>query len=386
MFSYKKNVKTIDIENYTIEQIDQIFQQRFNDLYDTILKITNKKEKQLLQTQLQSIRTKYTITTSIYYIENDADKYRDIVSSEQIETDLDRFRDILLESAKTNRKPNFEWKKLNVTPDDENKYNICKSCGITMMIDEENSVLKCSLCKTMFELVGAVFDDSQFYSQEGQKAKSGNFNPTRHFHSWWTRILALESEDEIGDINDPENQYGEKILGQMKQIIKRDSKKLLLLTINDIRNMLRELKRTDLNRNASLFLKKLTGIAPPAPNTLISDRVEKIFSKVVEIGEKNMRTNRMNRDYYPFYIYKILDGILPEDDYENRRIMFYIYLQSDDTLANDDLDWKAICEFIPEIEYRPTDKTKANKYSPINMISDFSSISRNNITSQRMRN
>jgi hypothetical protein len=70
-----------------------------------------------------------------------------------------------------------------------------------MAIDAARSELRCRdvECGAIRELVGTVFDDSQFYSQEGQKAKSGTFNPNRHFQFWWTHILAREPEDEICD-------------------------------------------------------------------------------------------------------------------------------------------------------------------------------------------
>ena len=71
---------------------------------------------------------------------------------------------------------------------------------------------------------------------------------------------------------------------------------------------------------------------------------------------------RVNRNYYPYYIYKILDQLLAADDYENRRVLYYIYIQSKETVEADDADWEQICLELAEIDYVPTDRTKALEY------------------------
>lgn len=246
-------------------------------------------------------------------------------------------------------------------------YERCPSCGGDMAVDAGRSELRCGEvgCGTIRELVGTVFDDSQFYSQEGQKAKSGTFNPNRHFQFWWTRILAREPEEEIGDRDNPDNTHGEKLLAALRKIVARDRKVLRLLTVNDVRTMLRETGNTNLNKNVPLLLKKLTGIGPPQIVDSIAVRVENLFSKAIEIGERVQRSGRVNRNYYPYYIYKILDRLLPDSDVENRRVLYYIYIQSRETVEADDADWEQICIELGEIAYVPTDRTMALKYRPI---------------------
>jgi len=246
-------------------------------------------------------------------------------------------------------------------------YERCPACGGDMAVDAGRSELRCrdAECGTIRELVGTVFDDSQFYSQEGQKAKSGTFNPNRHFQFWWAHILAREPEEEIGDKADPDNLYGEKLLLALRAVVARDRKVLRLLTVNDVRTMLREAERTDLNKNVPLILKKLTGVGPPQVADATAVRVENLFTKAIEIGERVRRPGRVNRNYYPYYIYKILDQLLAEDDLENRRVLYYIYVQSKETVEADDEDWEQICIELSEIAYVPTDRTKALKYCPL---------------------
>jgi hypothetical protein len=260
----------------------------------------------------------------------------------------------------------YPWGELShqITKESTIEYEKCPTCGLPMTADTGNSELLCRECGTVRELVGIVFDDTQFYNQEGQKAKSGTFNPNRHFQYWWTHILARESEDELGDKSDPNNTYGQKILSNLRAIVQRDHKILRLLTVNDVRAMLREVSRTDLNKNVPLILKKLTGVGPPSMPDEVSIRVENLFTKALESGEHISREGRTNRNYYPFYIFKILEQILPEKDIHSRRVLYYFYIQSRETVEADDEDWEHICADVPELKYKPTDRSLGMKYVP----------------------
>ncbi len=242
-------------------------------------------------------------------------------------------------------------------------YNKCSLCDNIMTIDSGKSELRCDYCGMIRELIGTVFDDNQFYNQEGQKAKSGTFNPNRHFQFWWSHILAKEPEEELGDKKDPDNLYGEKVLKQIKNIIIRDHKVLQLLTVNDIRSILREIEKTDLNKNVPLILKKITGIGPPHIPNHITIKVENLFTKAIEIGERIKHNRRINRNYYPYYIYRIIEAITTEKDIELRRVLYYIYIQSKETVESDDIDWENICKELKEIPYKPTDRTLGLKYN-----------------------
>lgn len=254
-------------------------------------------------------------------------------------------------------------------------YGMCSVCGYEMAVDAGRSALRCTdpSCGVIQTLVGIVFDDSQFYNQEGQKAKSGTFNPNRHFHTWWTHILAREPEEEIGDKDNPDNQYGELLIKSLAKIVQRDGLILRLLTVNDVRAMLREIDRTDLNKNVPLILKKLTGVGPPHLSEAIAVRTENLFTKAIEVSDalemaarSDGSTLRVNRNYYPYYISRVLEAILPVDDYESRRVFYYIYVQSKDTVEADDANWELICESLgEEIKYRPTDRSLGLRYRPL---------------------
>jgi len=242
-----------------------------------------------------------------------------------------------------------------------------------MEVNSETSELTCAGCGKVRELVGTVFDDAQFYNQEGQKAKSGSFNPNRHFRFWMDRILAREPEEELSDKDDPDDTCGERLLEQLRGVVRRDQKILRLLTVDDVRAMLKEAGRTDLNKNVPLIMRRLTGVGPPQLPESICQRVEKLFSKAIEIGERVRPASRTNRNYYPYYIYKILDAILSEETdpgaaaeaREHRRVLYYVYMQGQDTLDKNDREWEEICMELPEIEWTPTCRSKAQQYRPL---------------------
>lgn len=239
----------------------------------------------------------------------------------------------------------------------------CPDCRVATAINTERSEASCPNCRRVFQLHGTVFEDAQFYSQEGQKAKSGCFNPNRHYGFWMERILALEPESEIGDKSDPVNQVGEKLLDRLRTIAKRDSKYIQLITVDNVRDMLKELGRTDLNKNASQIIKRLTGKGPPTISEEKKLRGEMLFSKTIDMREM-VSVNRSNRNYYPYYIYKIYDEILEERD-PDRAMLWFIHLQGDDTLSSNDAEWRLICEQLPELTWRSTSRHMALRYRKV---------------------
>ena len=71
-------------------------------------------------------------------------------------------------------------------------------------------------------------------------------------------------------------------------------------------------------------------------------------AKAIEIGERLCRSGRVNRNYYPFTISRILESVLPLEDLENRRVFYYIYVQSRETVEADDDDWEQVCLELDE--------------------------------------
>jgi hypothetical protein len=239
----------------------------------------------------------------------------------------------------------------------------CDECGVEMTVHPEIAELSCPDCHVTKALVGAIFTDAQFYDQEGQKAKSGSYNQCRHLRFWLDHILAREPCEEIGSKDDPENARGEKLIESMRGIVKRDQLILRRLTIDDVRRMLSELGKTNLNQNASLILKLLTGIGPPDISEELYQRIIKIFVRVATISG-DPQNSEIGRNHYPNAIYKIVDAEVAPGDHYNRGMLYYIYLQKQDTLDENELKWGPIHETIPDVKWRPIIRAHGVKYRP----------------------
>jgi hypothetical protein len=235
----------------------------------------------------------------------------------------------------------------------------CEDCTATLILESGGAEGRCPECQRVYELHGVVYEDTQVFSQEGQRNKSGQFNPNRHFIKWLNRILALGPETEIGDSADADNLTGEKLISRLTFETHRMNFFLSHLDVARVRQLLKTVGRTDLNQNAALILKKLNGLEPPALSEKKRVRGEMMFSQVIQVLSNSYATAG-NRNYYPYYIYKIYDLVLDDDD-SDRFMLWFIHLQGADTLSNNDREWKHICATL-HWEWRPTDPGRAGRY------------------------
>lgn len=248
-------------------------------------------------------------------------------------------------------------------------YRRCPECRVEMDVRPGSSELQCGACGAVVELFGTVFDESQMHGQTGQRAKSGGSNPNRHYYTWMDRIHAQESTEEIGDPDDPENVHGEKVVAAIRAEAARRRLILQNLTIYQLRDILKSprVARTDLNKNSALLLALATGIRPPTIPERLRQKHEEVYKRLLPLDEElRAQSDRPNRGYFPHMIYKIYDdAVLPRDDLANRRILYYIYLQGDDTLGRNNRHWAQVCRRDGGIEPTYTHITDAEeKYGP----------------------
>jgi hypothetical protein len=225
--------------------------------------------------------------------------------------------------------------------------DVCDHCAEPMIQSNDRTSYECLDCN----LTKAMFNTLIDTSRNIPRSKIGNFNPERHFKTWIDRILAKESEDELRVAGIPN---GEVVIEKIKDSLISRSKSIEHITIDDIRLILKELKITSLNKNTSLIAKKITGRSPPNLTDDQYMRVHSLFVLVMEARDKIDNINKCNRIYYPYYIAKILDLILV--DQEQRKILHYIHLHKETTLSSNDVEWSEICNIVPQLEgkYRPT--------------------------------
>lgn len=239
---------------------------------------------------------------------------------------------------------NYEMMPITIQYD--NKANKKCKCGNEFTIEEKTSEYICHNCGSVERLFGIVFEDEQFYFQEGQRTKHGKYDPTKHCKFWVDRIQAKENTE-----------IPNKVIEKVKHCLKRDSIWLDQITSPMIRSYLKELRLTKYNDHIALIRKIITGMEPEQLTDLELRLVYIYFSRVIQIYNKTKPDNKPNCPYHPFFIYKILEQILKEPEQEARKknIISYIHLQSRETLIENDIIWKSICNEIDEFEYVPTD-------------------------------
>jgi hypothetical protein len=228
--------------------------------------------------------------------------------------------------------------------------NICEKCNSLMDISEDRTKLECYVCNDSNITLGTIIDSTK----NTYKYKHGNFKPNRHSKCWIDRILAKEDEEEIGDPRDPENLRGEKLIQKMINKCTLSGTSLAYITVDDGRHLLKDLKYTHLNKNISLIMKKVTGRGPPHINDELYQKAYTLFLQVMDVRENIKGANRSNRIYYPYYIYKIFDILLI--DQNDRKLLNYIHLHKHPTLSHNDSEWQEICKNIPFLcnKYKPT--------------------------------
>jgi hypothetical protein len=228
----------------------------------------------------------------------------------------------------------------------EIKYDTCM-CGTKMKIFPNTSELVCPTCGKVLMLYGTVFEDTQFYNQEGQRSKHGCYDPSRHCKFWVHRIQAKENAD-----------IPKKCIDQLIYCIKRDGildcRRLLC---SQLRFYLKETHNTDYNDHIPLIRKIITGIVPPQLTHEELRQLYNLFDKSVNAFEMVKPADKSNTMYYPYIIYKILDLIV-SNGMRKKLILECIHLQSRDTLITNDNMWECICTTLSDLEYRPTDRNE----------------------------
>jgi hypothetical protein len=219
-------------------------------------------------------------------------------------------------------------------------YEKCSACGVKMDVVPSLSELKCSGCGRTKPLYGTVFEDHQFYNQEGQKTKHGTYDPNRHFRFWMDRIQAKEHMT-----------FPQSDLNRIETIINKYYPPPMEVNCAIMRNILKEAKLARYNDHIPLLVKIFTGKSPPQLTHNETRTFFIKFNKIMEIYEQVVKPkiNNIdgNRPYYPYFIYKIAEDEF-KDNPEKLKILEYIHLQSEETIIKHDLIYKQICENASE--------------------------------------
>lgn len=163
-------------------------------------------------------------------------------------------------------------------------YELCDKCGIRMTVVSNTSELICETCGTITSLSGTVFEDDQFYYQEGQRTKHGNYDPTKHCRIWIERIQARETTD-----------IPDSVINGVKGCIHRDKiRDASRITCAQIRKYLQHDQNSKYNEHVPLIRKLITGIIPPQLNDTELQLINIYFDKVIRIFEEVKPSGKTN--------------------------------------------------------------------------------------------
>lgn len=228
---------------------------------------------------------------------------------------------------------------------DDIEYDLCK-CGNKMIIQANTSELLCIKCGSIHTLVGSVFENSQFYQQEGNRYMHGTYDPNRHCKFWIDRIQAKENTIIENDI-----------IEKIKSCIKKDKiENIKNISIEQFRLYLKQTKLSKLNDHIPLIKKMITGYIPPQLDHKELHLLFNYFDKATKIYNQIKPKEKSNSLYYPFLIWKILDLII-ENPQKKKELLSCIHLQSYETLIDNDKIWYQICKYNDNFIYKPTDKS-----------------------------
>jgi Poxvirus Late Transcription Factor VLTF3 like len=338
--------------------------EKINSLIDDVQEISDDYEMGSIK-----ILTNYFLLAQNHQIYNQAD-YQTFIKKNNFIGKIDRYYTNLKNMVSSLLKNNNE--KINTCINDikyifasyENctivqsvsntLYNKCNKCSREMKIFENLSEITCTHCGVTDNLYGTVFEDFQFYFQEGARTKHGSYDPSKHCRFWIERIQARESKE-----------IPESVINSIRICIRSNKvRNIEDLTCKEIRKYLSQTRNSIYNEHIPLIRKIITGKSPAQLTDQELQLITIYFDKVIRIYDDIKPITKTNVPYHPYLIYKIIEHILKcksTHDYHMSKRRIYsilgcIHLQSRETLIENDKTWQEICSYIDEIEYSPTDR------------------------------
>lgn len=203
-------------------------------------------------------------------------------------------------------------------------------CGGEFVMYTESNERKCSSCGMTASMIDEHFEDQNMYAKEIQKTKQNRHHPLHHCKIWVSRIQAWVGPD-----------IPDSVYVALKTCFTRDNVNLRNMSCSKIRKYLKEKKLTSYNNYVPFIRKVMCGIAPPQLTNLELERLYETFARVAKVLQDMRPDNNIN--YYPVFIFKILDEQLPLST-RKVQIMECIHLQSEDTIKEIDNLYAQICE------------------------------------------
>ncbi len=167
------------------------------------------------------------------------------------------------------------------------------------------------------------------------------YDSSQHFKYWMERLQGKQRFPLTDDIRE-----------KIEYILKRDGIDTGRLTCHRMRAVLKEAKLTKLNEHIVLLVCRFGGVPPPELDRNEVLRMSMCFDRMMELYKKLPGPRRTNNPYYPYFIYKIGEALLPT---EKLPFLDYIHMQSRQTVIKNDGLFEQICKASDgEFVFKPT--------------------------------
>jgi len=176
----------------------------------------------------------------------------------------------------------------------------------------------------------------------------------RHFERWIRRVLGQDTHADVPAVGD-----------KIRALARAEGRDSLRLDIYTTREYLKQLRRSNLYNFVAAVMHYVSGVPPPAVPQEAIDHAAALFSEVVRVRRDVLKLDG-GVQCYPYIIYKIFESTIPHERSDQRRVLFYIYLQSSQTLVEKDRDWSRVCRHIPALSPNvPTSRHDSARYAPV---------------------
>lgn len=318
-------VHVVSIIQDDIDKIDKFVNVKLaNLLLEYNVLSVNKRQSCYVQI-LSSIKAN-DIEASILNIRT---KSKAIIELLETYCDIDSLNQIV---AITDNNLNVESKSLTIE-------HRCNNCSGQQIVDPHRHCLICLKCSCEEFII-----DEQYEISSTSITKTSDYHSLSQCIKWIYRIQGKER------INIPD-----ALIELLKNKMVNERISIESLDICTLRVMLKSIKTSEINGstfNPHIVKIKsiITGNVPSSltieeEKELISniDRIIMIFNDI----KRNMEDTTKHvpySTYHPYFIYKLIDKMLPQSDSRKTELLSNIYLQKSNTQSKNDKLWKQISE------------------------------------------
>jgi hypothetical protein len=229
----------------------------------------------------------------------------------------------------------LDYKNNYINPNSIVKINNDKcNCVNSVKLDINDNEIVCDIC-------GWVYNKTNKFSNIDD-TNIIKYDFLRHYRIWLEKILATNDKY----LNKYQNEFNiiKNYIEKEYPLIQQRKK----ISISQLRELLKKLNVTKLNDLISLLMKKICYKNIPTLTAKEITDLENLFINIIKVFDSIKEKNDINRKYYPYFIYKIIEFYF-KDNKEKLVLLSFVHLQKAKTLYANDKLFKKITEKIPHL-------------------------------------